>query len=129
MKNTRILVVDDTKVVRDTVNLFLEIAGYDVLSATCGNDALQICKSQPIDLVITDMVMPGLSGIELIRQLTRYNPGVKIIAMSGGCNSNPENELSNALKEGAQAALQKPFFSEGLLSTVKTVLEKVDCPA
>ncbi len=115
-----ILVVDDEEQVRLSLRRMLESAGYQVLEAADGQQALNICRSRPLDLVITDIVMPGQEGMETIQALRREFPGVKVIAITGKV---PELYLKTARLLGAQAALQKPLRLETLLETVRSVLE------
>lgn len=81
---TRILVIDDEPQVRAMLRQMLEREGYEVVEAEEGEEGMRRYREQPVDLVITDILMPQKEGIETIRALRRTNPGVKIIAISGG---------------------------------------------
>ena len=105
-----VLVVDDQKSVRETVCEFLKNAGYYVLRAENGREALAIAsEAERIDLVITDMLMPEVDGVELIRSLRRTLPDVRIFAMSGGGQISAELCLSIARRIGADRVREKPI--------------------
>jgi len=119
-----ILVVDDEEQLRTFLTLVLEEGGYDVKVAGDGIEALKSYHQHPVDLVITDIVMPEKEGIELIRELRNIYPKVKIIAMSGGSrNTVLENNLTLAKYLGADFILSKPFSDEEILEAIKIVLE------
>src|SRR5688572_28882971 len=81
---TRILVVDDDARVRTTARILLEAAGYQVVEAESGGAALRVLKSEAVEVVLTDILMPNTDGIELIHTLHRESPDLPIVAMSGG---------------------------------------------
>ncbi|MCX6627029.1 MAG: response regulator, partial [Candidatus Solibacter sp.] len=116
----RILVADDEAGVRGLLRKVLEQAGYEVLEATDGKQVLRQVLALPVDLVITDLVMPEQEGIETIQALRREAPGVGIIAISGAF----EGRLLKAARLlGADAALSKPVAAELLLASVAEVLK------
>ena len=98
----------------------LERAGFVTVVANNGRDALERFRERPIDLVITDMVMPEMDGIELIRALTAERPGLPIIAISGV--HDWANYLGIAVTLGAKAGLQKPVGAAELAATVRRLL-------
>jgi signal transduction histidine kinase/CheY-like chemotaxis protein len=114
--NQTLLMVDDEDLLLTMGQMILSSFGYRVLTANSGQKALEVFgKSEsPIDLVITDLVMPNMSGRELIESLRRLSPGVRVICTSGYVRS------SSADEEGHY--LQKPFTSQELLRKVKEVL-------
>ena len=116
----RILVVDDEEGVRGFLRTVLEVAGYDVLEAADGKQALLVVQAAPVDLVITDLVMPEQEGIETVRALRRDYPSVGIIVISGAAGG-PYLRVAETL--GAHAALPKPVAPEVLLAEVGTVLQ------
>jgi CheY-like chemotaxis protein len=118
----RILVVDDNDQIREMLRLLLEQAGYEVLEATNGKFALGLLKKEQADLVITDIIMPEMEGIDLIRAIRSLYPRAKIIAISGGGRIDPRLCLSMADKLGADRILQKPFGKSAILSTVAELL-------
>ena len=120
----RILIIDDNAKVLDTYCKILESAGYEVVVATNGNEGIRTFKEEPLDLVITDIFMPEKEGLETIRELKRDFPDVKIIAISGGVNIEPEEEdyLKMAKQFGAMCTLAKPIDLEKLLKTARECL-------
>ncbi len=118
----RILVIDDEEPVRMIVREMLIIEGYEVVVAGNGKVGLQLFRSDPTDLIITDIFMPEMEGLETIRELHREYPGVKIIAMSGGGESGMLSFLSYAKRFGALRTLRKPFSREELLTNVQELL-------
>lgn len=117
-----ILVVDDDKMISDLLRRTLERAGYRVTEAHDGQMALNAHKAAPADLVITDMIMPGMEGIETIMEFRRRSPAMKIIAMSGGGMGKGTDYLNLAKKFGAFHTLAKPFSIERVTKLVAEVL-------
>ena len=117
----RILVIDDDEMIRALTCRFLVTVGYDVQDAASGKAGLACLRQQQADVIITDIVMPDMEGLELIRELRRADPAVKIIAMSGG-GRGPASYLELALKFGARQVLPKPFTKDSLIAVVKDVL-------
>jgi DNA-binding response OmpR family regulator len=124
----RILVADDEAGVRGFLRKVLEEGGYEVIEAADGKQALQQARAGHVDLVITDLVMPGQEGLETIRALRREVPGVGIIAISGAFGGQ---FLKVAQMMGAAAVLNKPVSAELLLARVAEVLQqrRPDLPA
>jgi CheY-like chemotaxis protein len=118
----RILVVDDDEPVRETICSILATCSYEITEATDGKIAVQKYREHPFDLVITDLVMPGMEGIELIRELRSLDQNVKVIAISGGFLADSETYLKTARLLGAQYTLAKPFTMDELLSVVSVAL-------
>ncbi len=115
----RILIVDDEISDRVMVRAFLQKAGHEVLFAEDGDKALEAVSSQDIDVVITDLQMPNVHGLELISVLRDVKGAPPIIAISG---TGPE-QLEMARAIGATASLAKPVNPEGFLSAIDRVLE------
>jgi two-component system, cell cycle response regulator len=114
----RILVVEDEKPMRDILEITLGNAGFQVVTATDGNEALALARMMRFDLVITDMIMLGMTGVETITELLVIAPGIKIIAMSGGLPGGERDVLPLAQSLGAAAVLRKPFNRESFIATV-----------
>ena len=119
---TAILVVDDQKELRAVVRRVLTEAGYEVAEAEDGDAALAAFRASPPALVITDIVMPGKAGIEVIATMKREHPEVKVLAISGGGRAHVMDFLAIARKVGADAALEKPFRKSDLLARVAELL-------
>jgi CheY-like chemotaxis protein len=117
----RILVADDEAGVRSFLRILLEGAGYHVIEAADGRHALRQVRAGRVDLVITDLVMPELEGIETIRALRKEVPGIGIIAVSGAFEGQ---FLQIAEMVGADAILTKPVDPGSLLASVADVLKR-----
>ncbi len=106
-----ILLVEDDNQIRALISEFLSLNQHQIIEATNGASGLtQYQKhSREIDIVITDMVMPGSEGIELILELKRINPSTPVLAISGADFESPVSHLSTAKALGADATLKKPF--------------------
>jgi CheY-like chemotaxis protein len=118
----RILLIDDDDMFRKMVRVMLVSAGYRVEEADSGATALASYRQQPCDLVITDILMPDMDGIETIRALVAINPRVRIIAVSGSGSTWVADYLEDAQQFGARRILQKPVSLAQLLSAVSEVL-------
>ncbi|MDQ7781470.1 MAG: response regulator [Desulfomonilaceae bacterium] len=116
----RILLVDDNEDFLDNIKDVFEDEGYEVLTATSGEGAVQLVKDRPVDVVVMDIKMPGMNGVEAFIEMKKFKPGVKVIMCTAYI---VEATIRRALSEGAQAVLNKPFEMEVLFRTVETVLE------
>ena len=114
-----ILVADDEEGIRKLLEQILSAEGYEIVLAANGREALEIARARKLDLVITDLVMPEIEGIETIQTLRSELPSVKIIALSGAFGGR---FLHSAAKLGASATLLKPIGKDKLVSTVRAVL-------
>jgi len=120
-----ILVVDDEPDVCGLARDCLVAAGYRVLEAGGGDEALRLAEaySEPIHLLLTDVVMPRLNGVELARRLTRQRPDTKVLYMSGFAVVGAQIEsLSGPGLEPGDPILPKPFSSETMTRKVREVL-------
>ena len=117
----RILVVDDEELVRGAIAAALRRAGHNVTLAADGENALDIFRPGHFDLIITDIVMPRMEGIETLRALRRLEPGIRIIAMSES-GSNHGFYLKAAVALGADATLEKPVATAELTLLVDEAL-------
>lgn len=120
----RILIIDDDHHILLMVKKMLERAGFEVDLASNGNEGLELFKRMPLDLVITDIIMPEKEGLETIREMKRLSPDLKIIAMSGGGKVTSDNYLNTARIFGATRILAKPFSQKEMVSAVKDLLDK-----
>lgn len=117
--HARILVVDDAKAIRTVLRRVLESGGCEVIDAADVNTALELLRGDPVDLVLTDLQMPGRIGVELAGLVIRDFPGVKVIAMSGF----EDTHLSQLPSElGISAALTKPMQPDVLIGAVRAAL-------
>lgn len=118
----RILIIDDDKMVLNMLRQVLEGAQHTVVEASNGEVAMRLWREDPPDLIITDILMPEKDGLEVIRELRRECPTVKVIALSGGSRKIHFDALDVAKRFGALSALEKPFELKELLASVDTVL-------
>ena len=105
----RILLIEDDCSLRRALCLSLEKIGYTVFEANDGREGLKAYTAQPVDLVITDMIMPEMEGVETIRALRKLNPTLKIIAITGGGRGTADGYLHLAAQFGAAKVFTKPF--------------------
>lgn len=119
---TTVLVVEDDELARTTIRQMLQKAGYEVITAANGNQALAAFAIRPADLVVVDMIMPEKDGVETIIDLRRRHPGVRVLAMSGGGRTRNLDFLNYAGQVGARGILPKPFTRDELLTAVNAAL-------
>ena len=119
---TRILVIDDDAHIRALLRTALEYTGYEVAEAPNGAVGMQHYRTQPTDLVITDICMPEINGLDVIIDLRRDFPEARIVAMSGGAGG-AHDLLPIAKGLGAVQIIQKPFDLWAYLETVQDVLD------
>lgn len=122
----RIMVVDDDASIRRTLQLLLSKAGYEVMQAADGCEAIRLWRNRGGDLVITDLHMPEKDGIETILELCSYSPGLPIIAMSGGSQTKRLERLGNPTLLGAVFTIEKPFTIAEMMETVNRAFEGPD---
>ncbi len=120
-KAKRILLVDDHKNTRILVNELLSGVGYRVLEAKNGKEAMGLVEIGPIDLVMTDLKMPGMDGIQLTRAIRRIRPDLPIIVYSA---HRFIDTAPAALKAGANEYLAKPFLRTKIEQAVERLLKE-----
>lgn len=119
----RILVVDDDASIRRTLNILLTKAGYEVIQASDGFEAVRLWRDRGGDLVITDLHMPQKDGIETIIELLSHTPGIRIIAMSGGGQTKRLDLLGNMALLGSVLTIEKPFTLAEMMAVVGRALK------
>jgi CheY-like chemotaxis protein len=112
-----ILVVDDDGGARATYEFWLKAEGLDVRAVEDGRAALNVLRDAPARIVLLDLFMPGMEGIETLRTIRRDHPGTHVIVMSG-LRFAGSDMLKAAVALGADAALQKPFRLDQLLEFI-----------
>ena len=117
----RILIVDDDDSLRESLQLVLSTEGYEVVCATDGPSALRQASESPVDLILCDLRMPGMDGMELVPQLARRLPGATIIMMSAYGSVDLAIE---AMKRGAYDYIAKPFQPSEMLLTIRKARER-----
>jgi CheY-like chemotaxis protein len=120
MKRLLLVDTDDTK--RAALGMMFSEAGFHVHQTDNGNDALKIHRENPVDVIITEMLLPEMDGIELLMTLRRQPSPAKIIAMTAGGIFDIDHCLRVAKHLGAHHVLAKPFQPERLLAAVESVL-------
>ena len=118
----RILLVDDDESFRRMIRLSLDKLGHEVVEARNGAEALTLMKEGPPDILITDIVMPEKEGLEIIDEVRRKHPNMKIIAMSGGGRVNASDYLRIARALGADVVLAKPFSVDEMTASLNNLL-------
>lgn len=124
----KILVVDDDVQFAEMMQKTLHAFGHEPIMAATAKQALKLYDPLTVDLVITDLIMPDMEGVELMLALRRLNRQVKIIAVSGGGRNNPDAYLNVAQKLGALKTLAKPFSLETLRAAINDCLGAVPSP-
>ena len=130
----KILIVDDEEHVRAALKQVLERAGYEVAVAATGKEGLELMQREGADLVITDVIMPGIDGITTARKIREKFRDTRIIVISGGGKAAPEpyepdaistrSYLASANIAGADRTLTKPFDRQEILRAVQSLLEE-----
>jgi len=118
-----ILLVEDEELLRAGVQEVLEIQGYKVISAPDGQQALAILTAESIDLIITDLVMPKMDGVDFVKQLREIKPDLPVIVVSGSTRNIMQRYGIDSIQvPGANASLPKPFKSVDLIEQVRQLL-------
>jgi len=117
----KVLIIDDDPSFRLILSQMITKAGLKSATANDGEEDMEMFRTGEYDLVITDIIMPVMEGIETIIELHKLNPDVKIIAMSGGGQMEPEKYLDTALALKVNAVLKKPFTYKELLRALALI--------
>lgn len=117
----RILLVEDEKSISDLIKINLEIEGYEVVAVGDGKKALETFKAERFDLVILDVMLPSMNGIEVCEQIRLTNHNIPILILSA--RSEADDRI-NGLKKGADDYLTKPFVLEELLLRIQKLLQR-----
>lgn len=115
-----ILIVEDTLSEMELMSHYLRESGYSVISAVSAKEALNIAIEKRPDVIVTDIVMPGMSGFELCRNLKK-NPVTEKVPVIICTSKNQEIDRLWGMKQGADAYITKPFTREQLVRTIKSV--------
>ena len=126
MPDAKILVADDEKSIRLTIKQALSTQGYEVNVAVDGSTALEQLQESPADLLLLDIQMPGMDGIEVLQKAMEQQPSLKVIMVSA--HGSIDNAV-DAMKLGAVDYLQKPFTPGELREAVERVLNREPMPA
>jgi len=127
-----VLVVDDDPAVRTTIRLVLERDGHKVSVAADGRAGLAALAGGGIDLLIVDLFMPGMDGLETLREVRRHHADLPVIVISGTSLAGPGTEapdfLAMAIKLGAVRSVQKPFKPRDIIDSVQACLGNAATP-
>lgn len=117
----RILVIDDEEIVRMSCKRALAPEGYDVDSAASGREGLELYQKASYDLVLVDLKMPGMDGIEVLLTIKKQHPEQNIMIMTG---YDTVDHIVQAISSGAAHYLEKPFTPDTLIQRITEVLEQ-----
>lgn len=120
---SRILIIDDDPQFRELVRRFLEADGHEVRDAESGEAGLQLFRNDTPDLIVTDIFMPGISGLETIEKIRAEAPDMKIIAVSGRDGMGAATLLPSG-ERGADRGLAKPFRRQELTDVIEELLPR-----
>ncbi len=120
MAKARILAVDDQRYFRELIEGMLEEEGFEVETASSGEEALHLIEHGDFDVVLTDLVMPGMEGSELVHRIMERDPGQRVVVVTGVVDVKT---AVDAMKLGATDYLLKPFDRRTLTVTLETILQ------
>ena len=120
MPKSRILVIDDESAIRDSLRMTLEYEGYEFIGAATGQEGLTLAEREAPDLVLLDVKMPGMDGIEVLERLRNMNESLPVVVVSGHGTISTAVE---ATKKGAFDFIEKPFASERVLVSLRNALD------
>jgi len=133
---TRVIIIDDEEDIRIVLKEIFVRAGFDVGVASDGSEGLNLVRETGADLVITDIIMPGIDGVQTAYDIRMEFPNTKIIVMSGGGNTGPleyepaaiatTSYLASAEAVGADLTITKPFDREELINAVRELTSSSD---
>jgi DNA-binding NtrC family response regulator len=121
MKKVKLLLVDDEARFVETLSKRLTARGYDVDGALSGADALKRLGARPFDVVLLDVWMPGMDGLEVLKQIRRLHPSVRVVLVSGNASITAAVE---GIRLGATDYLLKPVEIEDVMAKVEEAFEK-----
>jgi DNA-binding NtrC family response regulator len=120
-KDFRILVADDDEIARDVINSLLANEGFIVITAKDGLDAIRMMRLEDVDLVVTDLRMPGADGIEVLKNAVRINPDIAVVILTAYGTLDTTLE---AMKEGAYDYLTKPFKGQEVIFVAERAFKR-----
>ena len=120
----RILVIDDEAAIRDSLKMTLEYEGYEFIGAATGQEGLALVEREAPDLVLLDVKMPGMDGLEVLDRLRAMNDALPVVVVSGHGTISTAVE---ATKKGAFDFIEKPFASERVLVSLSNALDQRGC--
>src|SRR6188472_1902129 len=121
MPKSRVLVIDDEAAIRDSLKMTLEYEGYEFLGAATGQEGLALIERESPDLVLLDVKMPGMDGLEVLDRLRASNETLPVVVVSGHGTIRTAVE---ATKKGAFDFIEKPFASDRVLVSLRNALDQ-----
>ncbi len=124
MSKAKVLIVDDEKIVLKAYSIELEEEGFEVFRAATGPEAIEIMKKEMPEIVFTDLVMPGMNGVEICKQIKEIKPDAQVVLISG----HPEEVVKYAVAfveaGGKEEWLRKPLAEDELIQTANKLLQE-----
>lgn len=120
----RVLIVDDSAGLREIMRIGLQAQGYEVVQASDGREALKVQRERPADVIVTDLFMPEMDGIETLEVVKQEFPDTPVVAMSGVPTRTGTDFLEVAHELGAALVLRKPFSIPELVAAVERAAAK-----
>ncbi len=117
---TRVMIVDDEIAMREILKIMLK--DYEIIEATNGREAVELYKKERPDIVLMDIMMPIMNGIEATREIKKFDPKAKIVAITAYASTKGER----ILKAGAEYILRKPFTRKEVVRVIEEILSKSD---
>ena len=124
----RFLVIDDDRIVVETLALLLKSRGHSVITALGGEEGLVLCNAEAPDIVVTDILMPECDGLEVIKAIRKTQSETKIVAMSAGGLLYKQDVLRIARRMGADEVLTKPFSADEVFDVLAPLVDNTDTP-
>lgn len=126
MGKAKILIVDDEKIVLIAYVKELKTAGYEVLRAMTGKEAIEIAGKEKLDIVFTDLVMPEMNGIEVCKKIKEINPETMVVLISGYPEEIQKYQMDFISAGGREEWLRKPLTHDELPETAEKILEEIE---
>ena len=123
MTKIEVLIIEDNAEILENIAELLELEGFNIKTASCGEDGLQMAFSQIPDMIISDIMMPGVDGYQLLKEINK-NPDTNRIPFIFVTAKAEKSERKEGLKLGADAYIIKPFKTEDLIRMIYNCLEK-----
>jgi DNA-binding NtrC family response regulator len=120
-KRTRVLVVDDESIIRESLRDWLTGAGYEILTAGSGEEALRLVRQKSVKIMLADLIMPGMDGIELMKEARKIVPTISTVIITA--HATVQTAIT-AMREGAHDYIEKPFCPERVELLLKSLLER-----
>jgi len=123
MPTLKALIVDDEDLVRNAVAMVLRRNQFEAMAVSSGEQGREACRKNTFDIILTDLVMPQMDGVEFIQALRADGITTPIITFTGGARVGHQNLSSQAIESGACLTLRKPVNKQQLLDAIATALE------